>query len=94
MKVASPYLHAGELLFWVVAVAVLALTWSLGDVSYAIAAVVAILVVVVVFRCSWQRTQREAVAERGRYYCESCHRHFEGDSLRELTNLAPPGLIP
>jgi hypothetical protein len=90
MKVASPYLYAGEQLFWIVAVAVFALTWSLGDIGYAIAAVVAILVVVVVFRKSWQRAQREAVAERGKYYCESCHRHFEGDSLRQLTNWEPP----
>jgi hypothetical protein len=90
MKVApSPYLLASELIFWVVAVAVFALTWSLGDISYAIAAIVAILVVVAVFRITWRRSQRAATAERGRYYCESCHRHFEGDSLRQVTNLEP-----
>jgi hypothetical protein len=90
MKVASsPYLFAGELIFWVVAVAVFALTWSLGDITYAIAAIVAILVVLAVFRSSWQRSQRQAAAERGRYYCESCHRHFEGDSLRQVTNWGP-----
>jgi hypothetical protein len=88
LKVApSPYLLAGELIFWVIAVAVFALTWSLGDISYAIAAIVAILVVQVVFSSSWQRSQRQAAAERGRYYCESCHRHFEGDALRQVTNL-------
>jgi len=87
MKVASPYLYGGELIFWVVAVAVFALTWSLGDISYAIAAIVAILVVVAVFRFSWKRSQRQAAAQRGRYYCESCHRHFEGSSLRPITDM-------
>ena len=85
--VASPYMYGGELIFWVVAVAVFALTWSLGDISYAIAAIVAILVVVAVFRLSWRRSQREAVAAHGRYYCESCHRHFEGNSLRPVTDM-------
>jgi hypothetical protein len=89
LKVTSSYPFASELLFWLVAVAVFALTWTLGDISYAIAAIAAILVVVAVFRKSWQRSQREATAERGRYHCERCHHHFEGDALRQLTKLEP-----
>ena len=87
LKVAASYLYGGELIFWVVAVAVCALTWSFGDISYAIAAIVASVVVFAVFRFSWKRSQREAAAEHGRYFCESCHRHFEGSSLRPAMDM-------
>jgi amino acid permease len=29
--------------------------------------------------------RKSAVAERGRYYCNSCSQHFEGDALRQIT---------
>jgi hypothetical protein len=88
-KIAPSALFAGELIFWLVAVAVFALTWSLGEISYLIAGVVGFVVVVLVFRRYWQESQRQAITERGRYYCESCHHHFEGDALRQLTKLEP-----
>jgi hypothetical protein len=83
------YYFAGEFIFWAVAAIVLALTWSFGDISYAIAVAVGALVVFAAFYKPWQRAQRDATARRGRYYCESCHHHFEGDALRQLTSVEP-----
>ncbi len=72
MKAAPSCLYAGELLFWTVALAVLALTWTLGEISYAIAVMVAVVVVAAVFRIAWRRTQRAAAVGDEGYSCDAC----------------------
>jgi hypothetical protein len=89
MKVMRPndsYLW-GEPLFWLVAVAAYLLTWRLGNISYAIAALVGVVAIVALFRKFWRRSRRDVVSKYGRYRCESCHHHFEGDALHQLTSL-------
>jgi hypothetical protein len=33
-----------------------------------------------------QRQKKEDISAHGRYYCEKCGHHFEGDGLRQLTS--------
>lgn len=57
-----------------------------GEPGIYIAIVVAAVAIYLLFRAPLRRAKDENIAQFGRYYCEKCYNHFEGASLRRLTD--------
>lgn len=57
-----------------------------GEPGIYIAVAVAAVAMFLIFRKPLHRAKDENIARFGRYYCEKCYNHFEGDSLRRLTH--------
>ena len=58
---------------------------GLGEKGITAAIIAAPFVTLVIFWRSLDGNRKNAVAERGRYYCSACWQHFEGDTLRQIT---------
>jgi len=69
-----------------VAVLLLGLLAGFGDSGLLIAFIAApIIVGGVLWRLFSRGDRQKEIAEHGRYYCGACWQHFEGDSLRQIT---------
>jgi hypothetical protein len=75
-----------EAIFWPIFLIGMTLFAFLRDAAVIAAFIVALAVVLLVFRSTLSRRREEAIAAKGRYVCGSCHHHFEGDALRRLTD--------
>jgi hypothetical protein len=71
----------GSLIFLVLA----AFLAGLGDKGLITAAIVAPLILLGVVWKVARGGREEAIAKHGRYYCQPCSQHFEGDELRQIT---------
>jgi hypothetical protein len=58
---------------------------GLGEKGFIAVIIAAPLVTVAIFWRALTRDRKNAVSERGRYYCGACSQHFEGDALRQIT---------
>ena len=58
---------------------------GLGEKGFIAAIIGAPVVTLAIFWRSITGNRKDAVAERGRYYCTACSQHFEGDALRQIT---------
>ena len=58
---------------------------AFGEVGMYVAMVVAPAILILIFWRPWRRAEAENKEQYGRYYCESCHQHFEGAGLRQIT---------
>ncbi len=58
---------------------------GLGESGIIAAIILAPLVTVAIFWRAIRGDRRKAIAEYGRYYCGVCVQHFEGDTLRQIT---------
>ena len=69
-----------------VVLAILAgLFMGLGERGFIAAVIAAPLITLAIFWRSLAGNGKNAMAERGRYYCSACWQHFEGDALRQIT---------
>lgn len=59
---------------------------TFGEPGIYIAVAVAVIAIFLIFREPLDRAKDENIARFGRYYCEKCYNHFEGESLRQLTH--------
>jgi hypothetical protein len=57
---------------------------GLGEKGFIAAIIAAPLITLAIF---WRSLtdRKNALSERGRYYCSACWQHFEGDTLRQIT---------
>ena len=75
---------AVDLLLWATVTLFLAYLWSPRADGELYAALGSAGLVVWALLRSRQRADRLELAERGRYQCERCDLHFEGDELRQI----------
>lgn len=73
-----------ELLFWVALAAILGFLWTANTTGERVGGLGAIILLGWLLRRSRQHASGMAVMKAGRYYCDYCHRRFEGEGLREL----------
>jgi hypothetical protein len=77
--------HVGvDLVFWAAVALGLALLIAPRGEGELYAALATVTTVVWLRLRPLQRAARRAFAERARYHCEACNRHFMGDELREI----------
>ena len=70
----------------VVVIMLCALVLGFGVNGLTVAIITAPIITGAVFwRLFWRHDRTEATAEHGRYYCRRCNQHFQGDSLRQIT---------
>jgi hypothetical protein len=78
--------HLGfEAVTFVVMVILAGFLIGLGEKGFKPAIIAAPFVTLAIFWRSLTGNRKNAVAERGRYYCSACSQHFEGDDLRQIT---------
>ncbi len=78
------YILESALFFLIVGVVGLVIA-SWGVAGEIIAFVVAFALVASVFYKSRRHQREKDISEHGRYHCDKCGHHFEGDGLRQLT---------
>jgi len=69
----------------IVLVVLAGLFMGFGENGFIAAVIAAPIITVAIFWRSFASDRKNAVAERGRYYCSACWQHFEGDALRQIT---------
>jgi hypothetical protein len=78
--------HLGfEAVTFVVVVILAGFLMGLGEKGFIAAIIAAPVVTLAIFWRALTGNRKNAVAERGRYYCSACSQHFEGDDLRQIT---------
>ena len=58
---------------------------GLGEKGFITAVIAAPIITLAIFWRAITGDRKNAVVERGRYYCSACWQHFEGDALRQIT---------
>ena len=69
----------------VVLVVLAGLFMGLGEKGFIAAIIASPLITLAIFWRSLTGDRKNALSERGRYYCGACWQHFEGDALRRIT---------
>ena len=77
-----------DLLLWVTVAFFLAYLWAPRADGELYAVLGAVALVVWALLRSRQRADRLDLAKHGRYRCEQCDLHFEGDDLRQIPPLS------
>jgi hypothetical protein len=83
-SLAAGRMLAVDLLLWATVALFLAFLWSPRADGEIYAALGAVALVVWALARSRQRADRLAFEEHGRYQCERCGLHYEGDELRPI----------
>jgi hypothetical protein len=73
----------------VVGIAIVGILWlamsSWGVAGEVIAVVIAVAILTAIYWKPLQRRKHQDISAHGRYHCDKCGHHFEGDALRRLT---------